>query len=115
MAYDEFLAERINTVLAKKGISFEAKKMMGGLCYMVDDKMCVGVVKDKLMARIGPEKYEMALARKGCHEMDFTRKTMKGFVYVEPEGIDMESELEYWIDMALEFNPLAFSSKRKKK
>ncbi|MGC9342589.1 MAG: TfoX/Sxy family protein [Bacteroidales bacterium] len=54
MAYDEFLADRIRAALKDKQISFDEKKMMGGLCYMVDEKMCVGVIKDNLMARIDP-------------------------------------------------------------
>jgi hypothetical protein len=57
MAYDEFLAERIRRVLTENHVSFEEKKMMGGLCYMVDDKMCLGVVKEKLMARLDLRRY----------------------------------------------------------
>ena len=53
MAYDEYLHERIESVLNAKNIPFEAKKMMGGLCFMVDDKMCLGIVKNELMARVG--------------------------------------------------------------
>lgn len=114
MAYDEYLAERIKRVLETKKVSFEEKKMMGGLCYMVDNKMCAGIIKDKLMARVGPEIYEDALTKKGCREMDFTRRPMKGFVYVEPEGIDMDKDLEYWVDLCLEFNPKAKSSRKRK-
>ena len=115
MAYDEFLADRISKVLQEKKVTFEAKKMMGGLCYLVDDKMCVGIVKEQLMARVNPDIYEEALTKKGCREMDFTKKPMKGFVFVSPEGIDMDEDLEYWIQLALDFNPLAKSSKKKKK
>ena len=66
------------------------------------------------MARVGPEIYEDALTKKGCREMDFTRRPMKGFVYVEPEGIDMDKDLEYWVDLCLEFNPKAKSSRKRK-
>ncbi len=114
MAYDEYLADRIKRILETKKVSFEEKKMMGGLCYMVDDKMCAGIINDKLMARIDPEIYDEALTKKGCREMDFTKRPMKGFVYVEPEGIDMEADLEYWVDLCLAFNPRAKSSKKKK-
>ena len=114
MAYNEYLSDRITQVLKQKGIPFEDKKMMGGIAFMVDDKMCVGVVKDNLMARIDPAIYQEALERKGCKPMDFTGKAMKGFVFVEPEGTDLDSDLESWIDLALEFNPRARSSKRKK-
>jgi TfoX/Sxy family transcriptional regulator of competence genes len=114
MAYNEFLGERIGIALKRKGVSFEEKKMMGGLAMMVDEKMCVGVIKDNLMARIDPDIYETALSRDGCKPMDFTGKRMKGFVFVEPEGIDQEEDLEYWLELALEFNPRAKSSKKKK-
>ena len=112
MAYDEFLADRIRVILKEKQVSFDERKMMGGICYMVNDKMCLGIVKSNLMARIDPELYEQVLSKKGCREMDFTGRTMKGFVFVEPEGIDMDQDLDYWIQLCLDFNPKAKSSKK---
>ena len=55
MAYDELLEQRIRRFFTGKGTKHEAKRMMGGLCFMVNGKMCVGVEKNRLMARIGPE------------------------------------------------------------
>ena len=115
MAFNEFLSDRIQRILKERAISFYEKKMMGGLTYMVDDKMCVGIVKDDLMARIDPENYEQALKRSGCREMNFTGRPMKGFVFIGPEGTDMDEDLEYWVGLALEYNPRAVSSKKKKK
>jgi hypothetical protein len=114
MAYDEHLSDRIAQALKDRRIVYEEKKMMGGLCYMVDDKMCVGIIKDNLMARIDPDIYEESLGRKGCREMDFTGRPMKGYVLVEPVGIDLDEDLESWIDLALAFNPRAKSSKKKR-
>ena len=114
MAFDEFLADRIRIILRDKRVMFDEKKMIGGLCFMVDDKMCVGVEKNKLMARIDPDFYEQALTKKGCREMDLTGRTMKGFVFVEPVGVDMDRDLEYWVQLCLDFNPKAKSSKKKK-
>lgn len=114
MAYDEFLADRIRTILREKQVLVDEKKMMGGLSFMVDNKMCVGIVQDNLMARIDPDIYDYALTKKGCKEMDFTGRTMKGFVFVEPEGIDMDKDLEYWIKLCIDYNPKAKSSKNKK-
>ena len=114
MAYDEYLADRIRAVLESRRISFYEMKMMGGLCYMIDDKMCVGVVKNNLMARIDPEIYEQALTRTGCREMNFTGRSMKGYVFVEPEGIDLDDDHDYWVELCLDFNPKAKSSKKKK-
>ena len=113
MAYDEELADRVRRIFADRNVAFEEKRMMGGLCFMVDGKMCVGVVKERLMARIDPEIYDEALGRKGCVPMDFTGKPMRGFVFVNGEGIDSKRDLESWLDLALEFNPRAVSSKKK--
>ena len=74
MAYDEFIADRIRQILKEKKVSFEEKKMMGGLCYMVDDKMCCGIHFDKkkqtdlLMARIGEQSADRVMKRTGCQE-----------------------------------------------
>lgn len=114
MGYDNYLAERIGRILKEKKIRFESKKMMGGLCYLINDKMCVGIIDNKLMARIHPDVYEASLKRKGCKVMDFTGKPMKGYVFVEGEGIDADKDLNYWVQLALDFNPLAKSSKKKK-
>ena len=113
MAYDEFLEERISRVLSEKKVVFEAKKMMGGLCYMIDQKMCVGIVKDHLMARVGPDVYESCLQKPGCKPMDFTGRPMKGYVFVGQEGIAGDEDLEKWIQLSLDFNPLAKASKKK--
>ena len=114
MAYDEYLAERIEKTLIEKNISFKEMKMMGGIAYMVNDKMCVGITNNNLMARINPDIYVDALKRKGCRPMDFTGRPMKGWVFVSHEGIDTDEELAGWIQLALDFNPLAKSGKKKK-
>jgi hypothetical protein len=120
MAYDEFLADRIRQIMKEKKVSFIEKKMMGGLCYMIDDKMCCGIHFDKkkqsnlLMARIGEQASDQALQQTGCHPMDFTGKPMKGFVFVTPDGYDMDEDLANWIQLCLDFNPHATSSKKKK-
>jgi len=82
---------------------------------MVDDKMCVGIVKDELMARIGLDAYEAALQKDGCKEMNFTGRSMKGYVFLEPTAVDLEEDLAYWVQLCLDFNPLAKSSKKRKK
>ena len=115
MAYDSILGDRISDWFTRKKVPFEVKKMMGGLFFMVDDKMCVGVMKDELMARIDPDVYESALNQPACRQMDFTGRVLKGFVLVEQQGIAGESDLDHWMQMALDFNPKARSSKKKKK
>ena len=113
MAYDEQLAERVRRGFSKAQVRFEEKRMMGGLCFMVNGKMCVGVEKERLMARIDPAAYENALKRKGCVPMDFTGRPMRGFVFVNPVGLAADSELAAWLKLALEFNPKAKPSKKK--
>ena len=110
MAYDEKLAVR-ELLSSKRNVA--EKKMMGGLTFMVNNKMCVGILKDELMARIDPEVYESALERKGCREMDFTGRPMKGFVFIGPEGTKSKKDLEYWLNLALDFNKRAKASRKK--
>ena len=86
--------------------------MMGGLCFMVDDKMCVGIVKDELMSRIDPGIYDEALSKNGVQGNEFYGRPMKGFVFVEPQGFDLDTDLAYWIRKSLDFNPKAKSSKK---
>jgi len=81
---------------------------------MVDNKMCMGITGDKLMARIDPEIYAQSLKIEGCSEMNFTGRSMKGFVYVEPDIIDTDKELKYWVKKCLDFNPKAKRSKKTK-
>lgn len=113
MAYDEFLTDRIRRTFNDQNVIFKEMKMMGGICFLVDGKMCAGVTKNRLMARIGPDFQEEALSMMGCREMDFTRRPMKGFVFVEPEGIDLDEDLEFWIKKCIDFNPMAKASKKK--
>lgn len=114
MAFDEHLADRIRRHLERKHVAFEEKKMFGGICYLVDDKMTVGIVGEKLMVRIDPAEEKEALAKKGAGLMDFTGKSMRGFLYIQPEGYDLDKDLDMWIDECLAFNPKAKSSKKKK-
>jgi TfoX/Sxy family transcriptional regulator of competence genes len=114
MAFSEQLSNRIREALA--GLpQVEEKQMFGGICYMVNDKMCMGVVGDEMMCRIGPDQYESALERPGCREMLFTGKPMKGYVFVGAEGMRSKKEFDHWISLCLEFNAQAKPSKKKGK
>jgi len=115
MAYNEFLADRVRGSLKGLNSTFVEKKMFGGMCFLVDEKMCVGIISDDLMVRIDPKDQEEFLNEKGCRIMDFTRRPMKGYLYVSTEGIDMDEDLDRWVQRCLDFNPKAKSSKKKKK
>lgn len=111
MAYSEYLQERVQQRLAHIG-KVETKKMMGGLIFMVNDKMCLGVDidkktnQDRLMVRVGKLPYQELLNQKGSRVMDFTGTVMRGFLFIDPEGFDNEEDLDFWVEKALEFNEL---------
>lgn len=90
----------------------DEKKMMGGLIFMVNEKMCVGVDIDKktgldrLMVRVGKASHEQLVFQNGSKEMDFTGRVMRGFLFIDPDGFDAETDLDFWTDKALEFNAL---------
>lgn len=89
--------------------------MFGGVCFMVNDKMCVGVVKDDMMCRIDPALDHEVLEKPGCRPMDFTNRPMKGYVYINEEGRASKKDFDYWIGLCLEFNSRAKQSKKKNK
>lgn len=114
MAFNEKLSNRIREAVADIP-KVEEKYMFGGVCYMVNGKMCIGVVKDEMMCRIDPAVYEEALEKPGCREMVFTGRPMKGYVFVSEEGIKTKKAFDYWIKLCLEFNSKAKAAKKKKK
>jgi TfoX/Sxy family transcriptional regulator of competence genes len=103
MAYSELLAKRIRNILTPYQNHLEEKKMMGGLCFMYKGKMACGIVKDDLMIRVVHEKYEPSLKKPHCRVMDFTGKVLKGFLYVDHEGIQTETQLQSWLELGIEF------------
>ena len=113
MAYNEKLANMTREVIALTRKKVQEKAMFGGLCFMVNDKMCVGVEKERLMVRLDPAKYEEVLEKEGCMPMDFTGRVMKGYVFVDAAVLTSKRKLDYWIQLALEFNKIAKASKKK--
>jgi len=113
MAYNENLAIRIRERLFELP-NIEEKQMMGGLVFMVNDKMCVGIIKDELMCRIDPARHEMEVEKNGCRTMDFTHRPLKGYILIEEAGMRSKKDFDYWIDLALDFNKRAKASKKKK-
>src|ERR1043165_3482756 len=102
MGYNETLANRVRELIADREKNIEEKKMFGGLCFMVNDKMTVGVEATRLMVRFDPEKYEEIMEKEGVKPMDFTGKIMKGYVFVDIDSLKTKSQLAYWINLALE-------------
>ena len=114
MAYNEKLADRTREIISLSHKNVEEKKMFGGLCFMVNGKMCVGVEQERLMVRLDPERYDEAMEKEGCKPMDFTGKIMKGYVFVDIDSLNTKKKLEYWVKLAIEFNKKAKASKKKK-
>lgn len=102
MAYDEGLAQRIRDVAIDIPTVYE-KKMFGGVAFMLHDYMFCGLNEDRLMARVGPDNYEKALAQPYVEKMDFTGREMKGYVYVDAIGIEEDDSLTYWVNLCADF------------
>src|ERR1700731_1524682 len=100
MACSEDLAERIRHLLARRK-NVEEKKMFGGIGFLLNGNMLVGVWKDSLIARLGPDGGEEALKDPHVKESDTTGKPMKNWILVEPEGIEDDGQLSAWIERAV--------------
>lgn len=113
MAFNEKIADRIREGLAELPNVVE-KFMFGGVCFMVNGKMCIGVIKEDMMCRIDPVLEEGAIEKRGCRPMDFTGRPMKGYVYVSEEGLRTRANFDYWINLCLDFNTRAKAAKKPK-
>ena len=102
MAFDENLAQRIRQRLARRN-NVEEKKMFGGVGFLLNGNMLVGVWKDSLIVRLGPDSYEEALKAPHVKKFDITGKPMKGWVLVEPKGVEGDDQLAGWIERATKF------------
>ena len=115
MAYNEQLADRVREIISRTHGEAEEKKMFGGLCFMVDGKMCVGVESERMMVRFDPAMNDEIMEKDGVGPMDFTKRVMKGFAFVDISVLESNKELEYWIALALEYNKTAKPSKKRKR
>ena len=102
MAYDEGLSQRIRELLADQpGVN--EKRMFGGLAFLLNGNMSVGVINSDLMVRVGPDDYETVLAEPHARPMDFTGKPLRGFVYVDTKGYETDAGLEKWVRQGVDF------------
>lgn len=102
MAFDEALAARIREALARKK-NIEEKKMFGCICFFINGNALVGVWKDRLITRLGPDEGEAALREPHVRAFDITRRPMRNWVAVEPEGVEDDEQLNEWIGRAMKF------------
>jgi len=98
MAYNEKMADRVREMIAGTEKNVEEKRMFSGLCFMVDDKMCVAVRPDSIMVRLDPARSEEMLDKEGVLPMVHSGKIMKGFVFVNEEVLTTKRQLEYWVE-----------------
>lgn len=103
MRPDEGLAERLRDLFVDRP-GIREKKMFGGLAFMYRGHMLGGILGDARMARVGPTEYAAALKQPYVREMDFTGKPMKGYVCVDPDGIELDSDLNKWVGLCIRFN-----------
>jgi len=115
MAFNELLADRVRELISAREKKIEEKRMFGGLCFMVNGKMCVGVETSRLMVRFDPALADEVMEKEGSTPMDFTGKVMKGYAFVDISALNTKKKLEYWINIALDYNKIAKASKPKKK
>ena len=102
MPYSHSLAERIRQVFAQRRDVAE-KKMFGGVCFRLHGNICVGVWHNSLIARLGPDRAAAVLQQPHVGEFDVTGRPMKGWVMIEPEGIETDEQLREWIEESVRF------------
>ena len=102
MAFSESLAGRIRDALARKK-NIEEKKMFGGIGFLLHGNMLVGVWKNSLIVRLGADEGENALLEPHVKAFDITGRPMKGWILVEPEGVEDDDQLKTWIQRAVKF------------
>lgn len=114
MPYDEKLADRIRQAVGPRPDVTE-KQMFGGVAFLLDGKMFVGIVKEDLMVRVGPERYEAALAEAHVRPMDFTGRPMNGYVFVGPGGAKTARAIKKWVDLGATFVATIDGSSKKRR
>ena len=102
MAFDEALAQRVRTILAADARLTE-RRMFGGVAFMIGGNMAVGIVRDDLMVRVGPDGHDAALAEPHARPMDFAGRPSRGMVYVGPAGTASDADLERWVRTGVAF------------
>lgn len=111
--YNEHIADQVREMLSHHGNLVE-KEMFNGLCFMLNDKMCVCVTSEELLCRIGAEQVAKELEAGTCRQMMMNGRSSKDFVYADLEEIANRRNLRHWVQLCLDFHPQAKSSKKVK-
>jgi hypothetical protein len=102
MPFDANLADRVRKILRRR-TNISEKKMFGGVGFLLSGNMCVGVWKNWLILRLGPEQGESALREPFVKEFDITGRPMRGWVMIDPGGLEGDDDLRRWCDAAVRF------------
>ena|SRR4026207_1391223 len=114
MGYNTKLADRIREYLAGfPKLKIEEKEMFRGLTFMVNGKMCVSVSGESMMCRFDPALQEVVAEKKGFQQMIMKERVYKGYGYISPDGFKAKKDFEYWVNLCLDYNDRAKSSKKK--
>lgn len=112
MAANEKLVDRIRVAL--EGLpKVKEKLMFSGITFMIDDKMCISVGPDRLMLRIDPDGQDELVELEGCKPVVMKGREMKSYIHVDESVLQTRKKLDYWIGLALDYNPKAKKSKKK--
>ncbi|TWR31086.1 TfoX/Sxy family protein [Mucilaginibacter pallidiroseus] len=111
--HNEQIINRIREALMDMD-SVEEKTMFGGICFLLNDKLCICVRGDEVMCRVGPDEYLAALEQHGATPMIHGGRSMNGYVFVDGNVFSNHKDFEYWISKSLEYNKIAVSSKKKR-
>ena len=102
MAYNEKLAECIRAMVGDSA-GLTERKMFGGIAFMLNGNMFCGITRDDLMVRVGPDRFDDAIASPGARLMDFTGRPNKVMVFVGPEGYATDEQLRGWVEQTLDY------------
>jgi TfoX/Sxy family transcriptional regulator of competence genes len=114
MAHNEELTNRVREALVNVP-NVEEKRMFRGVTFMVDDKMCMSTGNEELMCRVDPALHETLIEQNGCRTLVMKGRDYRGYIYIHESSLKSNEQLNYWIDLALDYNKIAKATKKKKK
>lgn len=104
MPHDPLFEQRIADALHAQGERPEHKKMFGGVAFMVNGHMSVGITnKGDFMVRFFPERHDELLQWPGAKPMTFGHKSMKGFLFVDADAVEKKAALDKWVKVSLAY------------
>jgi TfoX/Sxy family transcriptional regulator of competence genes len=114
MAINEKLTNKLREALAHVA-NVEEKKMFSGIAFMVDGKLCVTAGDDRIMCRIDPDLHDELAKHPGCATVVMKGREYRGYIWVNESVLTTKKQIDYWVKLALEFNPKAKASVKKTK